>query len=113
MTKQKWHVELYVDARDECPVKTFIGGLQPGERAAVWRDLDLLSEFGTALKEPYVRHIDGTLWEIRSGSARIFYFAYTGRRFILLSGYYKKSNKAPKREIDIAKRRLADFLDQH
>ena len=40
------------------------------------------------------------------------YFAYTGRRFIVLHGYRKQSQKAPAREIETAERRMRDFLDR-
>jgi phage-related protein len=58
-----------------------------------------------------VRSVEG-LWELRAGAGRIFYVAYTGRRFILLHAYYKKSQKAPPQEIETAQRRLADFLER-
>jgi phage-related protein len=104
-----WAIEFYVDARGRAPVYDFIASLSLGEQAAVYHDLDLLAEFGIMLIMPHARRIDD-LWELRSGPARVFYVSHTGRRFILLHGYYKKGQKAPQHEIDTAKRRLADFM---
>jgi len=52
------------------------------------------------------------MWELRGGANRIFYVAVRGRRFILLRGYRKQSQAAPRREIETAQRRWSDFLDQ-
>ena len=76
------------------------------------RVLDLLREFGPRLPMPYARHIEGDLWELRPGAGRLFYFLYTGRRFIILHGYRKKGRKAPKKEIATAHRRMMDFLER-
>lgn len=106
-----WTIEFYIDARGRSPVYDFITSLSLSEQAAVYRDFDLLAEFGVRLGMPHARRVDD-LWELRSGPARVFYVSHTWRRFILLHGYYKKGQKAPRREIDTAKRRLADFITQ-
>ena len=103
-----WSVEYYVEENGKNPVKDFIQSLARKERAAVQHDLDVLAEFG--LDAPFVRHMEGQLWEIKSGPARIFYVAHTGKRFVLLHGYYKKSRKAQRREVEVARGRLAAFL---
>jgi phage-related protein len=113
MADPTWVVDFYVDIRKDCPVKEFILTLQPKERAAVLHDIELLRTHGTDLTGPYVDHLGAGLWELRSGRARIFYFLHIGRRFILLSGYYNKSKKAPANEIAMARRRLADFLERN
>jgi len=43
---------------------------------------------------------------------RTLYFAATGRRFVLLHAFTKKTQKTPPGEIDIAERRLADFEER-
>lgn len=43
---------------------------------------------------------------------RIFYFAYTGKFVILLHGFQKKTQKTPKKEIEIAEARMQDFLSK-
>ena len=78
---------------------------------------DLLQEKGTSVGMPYVRPIVNTkLYEIRVEQStniyRIFYFAYTGRRFVLLHGFQKKTQKTPKKEIELAEKRRKEFLAQ-
>jgi phage-related protein len=72
------------------------------EQAKVRNMLRLLREFGIALGMPHARHIEGKLWELRSGAIRLFYFVFADRRFAILHGYRKRSAKAPKKEIAIA-----------
>ena len=42
----------------------------------------------------------------------MFYFAYIHQQFVILHGYRKQSMKAPEREIDIAVRRMQEFLSE-
>ena len=62
----------------------------------------------------FARPVRGKLWELRIQSGRniyrIFYFAHTGRRFVLLHTFQKKTRKTPRKELAIAERRLNDVL---
>ena len=44
-------------------------------------------------------------------SPRLFYFAYTGRQFIILHAFRKKGQKTPRKEIETAERRMKRFLE--
>lgn len=90
----------------------FLREQQPDTRAALLRVIDLLQRYGVALGAPHTRLISDKLWELRAGAGRIFYVAMSWRRFILLHGYYKQGQKAPVREIETARRRLADILER-
>jgi len=86
--------------------------MPPHQQAALLRALDRLRDYGVLLKYPHVEQIEGDLWELRADAGRLFYCAYTGRRFIILHGFRKKSQKTPRREIETARRRWADFLER-
>lgn len=109
--KPEWSVEFYVDARGNRPVLEFLGSLARADRAKVARALALLREFGPALRMPHVRRI-GELGEIRAGAIRVFYFLQPGRRFVILHGFRKKTQRTPRKEIAIARRRLRDFFER-
>ena len=83
-------------------------------RAKVVKLIDLLAEQGVLLKEPYTRQIRGKIRELRIkdhlGHVRILYFTFTGKRFILLHGFLKKTDKTPEREIETAEKRIKDFI---
>ena len=69
----------------------------------------MLSEYGTRCGEPYVKHLDGDIWELRPGKNRILFACYKGGYFIVLRHFVKKTQKTPPGEIEIAKKRYIDF----
>ena len=111
MEQCAWVVDFYLDARGRNPVLDFVDGLAKQEQAKIFRVLKLLQEYGPLQGGIDARPIAG-MWELRISAERIFYFAYTGQRVILLHGYHKQSQKAPKREIETARRRMAEFMER-
>lgn len=71
--------------------------------------IKVLSREGTRAGEPYTKHIEGDLWELRPIDDRIFFVAWNGENFVLLHQFRKKTNKTPQREIDKAKREIEDL----
>lgn len=114
MPQEEWTIIFYQDARGKLLVDEWIRTHSETERARIFRTLELLRTYGIELKMPYARHLRGKVWELRikaSGNAyRILYAALVGRRFVLLHGFSKKTDKTPAREIETAERRLADYL---
>ena len=71
----------------------------------------LVEEVGLhALREPYVKHLQGNLWELRvkakSGLGRGLYCTIKDRRIIVLRYFQKQSAKTPRDEIALALERL-------
>ena len=71
-----------------------------------------LREYGLQLKEPYIKHIDGEIWELRPLRDRILFVAWRNGSFVLLHSFMKKTQKTPAREIEQAKRELADLIER-
>ena len=71
--------------------------------------IDILSEKGTNAGEPYIKHLDGEIWELRPLRDRVLFAAWIDDKFIILHHFMKKTQKTPQREIDKAKRELEDF----
>ena len=107
-----WQIGFYEDRRGRSPVVEFMNRLPAKDRAKINNALRLLENYGTALGMPHARPIEGRLWELRPGGVRLFYFVYTSRQFVLLHGYRKQSQKAPDREIALAKRRMEELLEE-
>jgi len=74
--------------------------------------IQVLSEHGKAAGEPYMKPIDGDIWELRPIKGRIFFASWADSGFILLHHFVKKTNKTPQREIDQAKRNLNDIKER-
>ena len=78
----------------------------------IYEYIKYLSEAGRQAGEPYVKHVDGEIWELRPIRDRILFAVWDGSSFILLHIFMKKTQKTPQREIDQAKRNLADYSER-
>lgn len=74
--------------------------------------LSALSQYGTRIGQPTVKHIEGSIWELRPLSNRIFFFYWKDNKFVLLHHFVKKSQKTPPKEIEQARLKLKDFLER-
>ena len=81
-------------------------------RTKILSYLTALSQYGTRVGQPTVKHIEGSIWELRPLKNRIFFFYWKDNKFVLLHHFIKKSQKTPPREIDQARLKLKDFLER-
>jgi phage-related protein len=111
----EWSIEYYAAENGKAPARDFIDSLSAESKAKFIFIADLLTEYGLNVRGPYVKPITGSrkLFEIRikdrQNIHRVFYFAYTGRKLILLHGFTKKTDKTPSREIEIAEARMKEY----
>ncbi len=82
-------------------------------RASFERIVRLVQALGLErVREPYIKHIEGPIWEMRlrgrGGIARALYVTATGRRVVILRVFTKKTQKTPRREIKLARRRAEE-----
>ena len=75
---------------------------------------EMLEELGPQkVGMPHVRPLEAKLWEIRlkgqDGIARTIYFAATGRRLVVVRVFIKKTQTTPRREIELALRRMSEI----
>jgi phage-related protein len=117
-----FEVEFYEDKRGKQPVKEALIELR--DKAQTSKDARIqyqkilthiraLEAFGTRIGEPQVKHIDGSLWELRPLAHRIFFFYWRENTFVLLHHFVKKSQKTPSKEIEKATLNLKDFLERN
>ena len=76
----------------------------------------LIEEFGLEqVREPHVRHLRGPLWEMRlkgkAGIARAIYVTAVGRRVVVVRVFRKKTEKTPRREIELAAKRAKEVSE--
>ena len=74
--------------------------------------IKVLEEKGTRAGEPFIKHIDGDIWELRPLQDRILFGALVNGRFVLLHTFVKRTDKTPEREKDQARRELRDYLER-
>ena len=81
-------------------------------RAFYARVTERMIIFGPNLGMPFTQSMGKGLFEIRArgkeGIGRAFFCTIVDQRIIILHAFIKKSQKTPKRELDIARRRMND-----
>ena len=98
-------VEYLVLPSGRCPVESFLAEPDDKTLAKILRLLEILKVQKT-LPFPYARKMQGykNLWELRvlsKGMAiRIFYTYWGKNKIVLVSGFVKKSQTTPRRELD-------------
>ncbi len=105
----KWHVKYYSQKLEEEILK-----LPDGLLARYLRLTDMMLKFGANLGLPHTKPIDSGLFELRvkgkEGTARVFFCLKIGKKIIMLHSIIKKTQKTPKKEINIAKSRMKEVL---
>ncbi len=112
-------IHFYMDADGHEPVLEYIRELE-GRRDKDSRIklnkirdyMRILGERGTQAGEPYLKHLDGEIWELRPIWDRILFVAWYDDGYVLLHHFMKKTQKTPLREIEKAKRELADIRER-
>lgn len=116
MNEPDWLIVFYNDGRGNEPVREFLRGLDLRTQARFDWAIEQLRLRNVQAREPLVRHLGGKLWELRRESDtniyRLLYSFLPGRQILFLHGFQKKTQKTPRREIEIAIRRLADFIER-
>jgi len=107
-----WIVEYYSDHRGRTPALEYIEAQSVADQAHIAHCIALLQDLGVRIGEPYVKHLSGKLWELRPQPHRLIYFVFTGRRIVILHAFRKTSKKTRRRDIDIAWKRMNDFVDR-
>ena len=96
----KFEVEFYTKINGEKPAKEFILGLDMKMRAKILGMVKILEEKGNQLREPYSKHLEDGIFEIRgkvgTDITRVLYFFYYGGRIVLKNGFVEKNTKSAK-----------------
>ena len=71
--------------------------------------INLLSKRGIEIGEPYIKHLDNEIWELRPLRDRILFAYWDNNKFILLHQFMKKTQKTPVKEIEKARKNLEDY----
>ena len=114
-----YEVIFYHDKNGKSQVLDFLKELvkQKGKDARINANkvndyIQSLAMYGTYIGEPVCKHLDGEIWELRPLSNRILFAGVVEGKFVLLHQFPKKTQKTPKREIEQAKRELADYMER-
>ncbi len=93
------------------PVEEYIMELEASEQLPVAAALGDLATKGITGASVTMRRIDGKLWELKITRHRIFYVVLRGPEMVLLHVYKKQGQKAPRRELAVARTRMKEVID--
>jgi len=95
-------------------VEDFIDDLTAVDRATMIAVLKDVESYGLSAVGCQFRQIEGKLWEIKikapNGGYRVFYVMISSDEMMCLHAYKKQGQKAPKKELDLARKRLKEVL---
>jgi phage-related protein len=112
-------VKVYRTRSGEAPISDYIREL--GNRTdkdsriklnKIYEYIEVLKVYGKQAGEPYLKHLEGEIWELRPIRDRILFATWEEGCFILLHLFIKKTQKTPKKEIEQAKRNLLDYRER-
>ena len=104
---REYRVTFYKELGGTRPVLAYIESLPEKEQTKILKYIEFLRVHKGVLDEPYSRHIEGKIRELRVDFARnrhrIFYFIFVDKNIIFLNAFLKKTEKTPVLEIEKAK----------
>jgi len=114
-----YKIHFYQDKNGYEPVRAYLERLNERNEKDSRINLNKIRDYirilmikGTNAGMPYVKHIDGDIWELRPLRNRVLFAGWHKGGFVLLHHFIKKSRKTPKKEIATAKRRFVDMLER-
>lgn len=104
---REYRVTFYKEPNGARPALAYIESLPIKEQTKIFKYIEFLRVHKGVLDEPYSRHIEGKIRELRVDFARnrhrIFYFTFVDKNIIFLVAFLKKTEKTPVVEIEKAK----------
>ncbi len=104
-------VVFYKTSTGNEPVRAWLLNLDGDDRRTIGNDIKT-AQYGWPLGMPLIRKLEPGLWEVRSrvrdGTARVV-FTVEGGIMILLHAFVKKTQKTTLRDLEVARRRLANL----
>ena len=108
-------VEFYETTEGKCPVAEYLDSLDAKDAAKIAFSISLVEEL-EVVPTTYFKKLDGEIYEIRAQRGnnifRLLGFFYKGNLVICTSGFTKKTQKTPAKEIILADNRRKDYINR-
>ena len=110
--QRRYAVALFIDHDGNNPVQDYMFDAKNiTDLNVLINVIERLSYVGQDLLDTNMaKRIEGPICELRKDRHRIMYAKF-GRRFVLFSGFLKKTRKTPRKEIQLAQERYEEFTD--
>ena len=105
-----WQITFY-----STRLETEILALPDGLLSRFLRFAERMEVYGPDLGMPHTRAMSKGLFELwlkaEEGIARVLYCTMAGQRIVILHQFVKRSGKTPRKEIEIARKRIKEVRD--
>jgi len=107
---------FYATASGSMPVREWLLPLSKHDKIEIGADIDIANiEFNWPVGPPQCKHLEDGICEVRSRissgrTARVLFFIRNDQMF-LLHGFIKKTQKTPRQELELAKKRKKEIKD--
>jgi len=103
-----WQVTFFNEKVEQQTLKFPVGVL-----ANLLHILELIEEFGPDLGKPHTAPMGKGLFEIRAkgkeGIGRSLFCTRKGKEIIILHSFVKKTQRTPRKELDLARKRMKEL----
>lgn len=93
----------------------FINSLDESQARKIFYVIDMLKTQGR-LSDKFVKHLEDGIYELRAEVAsnifRILFIFDEGNIILLLNGFQKKTQKTPRKEIELAKKLRSEYYNE-
>ena len=107
-------VLFYRTQSGRSPVREFIDNLPLSDQVRFGEVIDELLTAGLEAARLILKPIEGKLWEVKfksvGGSYRVLYVLISKNEMVWLHAFKKKTQKTPKKEIELALSRMKEIL---
>lgn len=112
----KYRCVYFETSSGRIPVEEFVESLHKRSQQKFFAVVGLLITYGYQLPQPHAKYIGDSIYELRfkgaEGNIRIFYFFFDDKKIVLTNGFIKKGPKAPKREMNLARKRRTLYYER-
>lgn len=93
----------------------FVNTLKETEARKIFYVIDMLKT-QERVSEKFVKHLGDGIYELRAEHScnifRVFFIFDNGNVILLFNGFHKKTQKTPKKEIELAKRLRKEYYNE-
>ena len=114
-----YKIIFYTDKKGESEIANYLQSLRHKKSKdakiklyKITAYMNQLSKNGIIIGEPYIKHLQGDIWELRPLRDRILFALLDKNIIILLSRFIKQTQKTPQKEIEKAKKNLKDYIER-
>ena len=112
-----YEILIYEDNQGRSEIKEYIQSLKNKKSKEdrikfnkIIAYIRILKQNGLSIGEPYIKHIQNNIWELRPLRDRILFAYFDNNKFILLTVFMKETRKTPRNEIKKAEKYLKEYI---